>query len=108
MGDEPLPKFTDRNRKKGKGKAEDDFINDGPIVIGESVRRKENSQEKNDCDKRLQEEKKKKRKPLEAASFEELLKMASKVSRSQGQECRIELILLNSNLKLLLHYYLKF
>jgi len=78
-GDEPLPKFTDRNRKKGKGKAEDDFINDGPIVIGESVRRKENSQEKNECDKRLQEEKKKKRKPLEAASFEELLKMASKV-----------------------------
>jgi len=45
-GDEPLPKFTDRNKRKGKGKAEDDFINDGPITIGESVKRKENVQEK--------------------------------------------------------------
>jgi len=75
-GDEPLPKFTDRSKKKGKGRIEDDFINDGPIIIGESVRRKENSHERNDGEKRLQEDKKKIRKPP-PASFEELLKMAS-------------------------------
>jgi len=80
-GDEPLPKFTDRNKKKGKGKVEDDFINDGPIIIGESVRRKDNSHDKNDSDKRVQEEKKKKRLPP-PASFEELLKMASQAKSS--------------------------
>ena len=58
---------------------EDDFINDGPIIIGESVRRKDNSNDKNDNVKRLHEEKKKIRRPP-PASFEELLKMASQVS----------------------------
>ena len=53
----------------------DDFINDGPIVVGESVRRKESSENQ----KRNDQDTKKKKRPPEAPSFEDLLKLAAKV-----------------------------
>ena len=83
LGDDPLPKFTDKNKKKARVRDEDDFINDGPIIVGESVRRKQSPDDKkfNKEQTRFQEvEKKKKKRSQEAASFEDLLKLASKVS----------------------------
>ena len=53
----------------------DDFINDGPIVVGESVRRKESSESQ----KRNDQDTKKKKRPPEAPSFDDLLKLAAKV-----------------------------
>ena len=53
----------------------DDFINDGPIVVGVSVRRKESSENQ----KRNDQDTKKKKRPPEAPSFEDLLKLAAKV-----------------------------
>ena len=83
VGDEPLPKFTDSSKKKSRVKDQDDFINDGPIIVGESVRRKHSPDDKKLNREQMrpkEEEKKKKKRPLEAASFEDLLKLASKVS----------------------------
>ena len=85
-GDEPLPTFHDlKRRKRGKEIENDGFINDGPIVVGESFRRKvETPEEKKEREKeqaKLQdeEERRKKRlnrKPPEAKSFDELMKLA--------------------------------
>ena len=83
VGDEPLPKFTDKNKRKARVKDEDDFINDGPIIVGESVRRKQSPDDKKlnkDHVRFQEEERKKKKRPQEASSFEDLLKLASKVS----------------------------
>ena len=82
-GDEPLPKFNDRVKKRNVKEASDDFINDGPIVIGESIRKNGSRDNRKECDKRhpeLQEECKRKtklcQKPPEAKTFEELIRLA--------------------------------
>ena len=83
IGDEPLPKFTDRSKKKVRVKDEDDFINDGAIIVGESFRRKHSPDDKKQDKEQMriqEEEKRKKRRPQEPTSFEDLLKLASKVS----------------------------
>ena len=71
----PLPKFSEKSKKRSKDRMHDDFINDGPIVVGESVRRKESSENQ----KRNDQDTKKKKRPPEAPSFEDLLKLAAKV-----------------------------
>ena len=61
-------------------KEQDDFINDGPIFVGESFKKKESHEERKQREKEqaklIEEEKQKKRKPPEANSFEELMKLA--------------------------------
>lgn len=77
-GDEPLPKFSEKSKKRTKDQMHDDFINDGPIVVGESVRRKESSENQ----KRNDQDAKKKKRPPEAPSFDDLLKLAAKAKSS--------------------------
>lgn len=75
-----MPTFNGKGKKKSKCFGDDEFINDGPIVVGESVRRKDTSDERREREREQEKqrelEKKKKRKPPEAQSFEELMKLA--------------------------------